>query len=201
MNIDNPEDRRRVFDIAIEGIWLTVLALVPLAFSGRDVFVFFAQPKDLILHLAALLIVALWAFDWALGTWPPGVNLSSISAIRNWPGRNPRNWALLAAAGFSVSAVISTLLSPLPWVSLWGRDFAQLGYELYSVLSFLVIFFAIALRVRNENQLRRILWTLAIAGALASLYGISQRNGWDPVGNGADQFLALVPRLGALRSP
>jgi hypothetical protein len=96
------------------------LALVPLAFSVPDVVALFLQPKDFILHLAALLILALWGFEWALGGYRPQVELRSWSAIRRWLLVNPRAWALAAAAGFGVAAIISTILSPLPAVSLMG---------------------------------------------------------------------------------
>ena len=176
---------RSRIDLAIEGCWLLTLALVPLAFSGRDVVVFFLQPKDFLLHLAALSILALWGFELAIGGYRPSVEFGSWTAFRGWLGRNPRNWAMTGAAGFGVTVVISTVLSPLPAVSLWGRDFSQLGYELYSVLSLLVIFFAIALRVQSSEQVRRILLVIVGAGVLAGFYGISQHFGWDPIGNGA----------------
>ena len=167
--------------------WLLALALVPLAFSGPDVVVLFQQPKDFLLHFFALLILSLWAVEWALGGYRPQGDLGSLGAIKPWLGRNPRNWALASAAGFGSVVAISTILSPLPAVSLWGRDFSQLGYELYSVLSLLVLFFAVALRVRDPHQIRRILLVIAGAGAITGLYGISQRYGWDPIGNGEDQ--------------
>jgi hypothetical protein len=76
-----------------------------------------------------------------------------------------------------VSVVISTVLSPLPAVSLWGRDFSHLGYELYSVLALLVVFFAIALRVQTPEQVRRILFVIVGAGVLTGPYSISQHFG------------------------
>ena len=175
---------RSGLDFAIEVVWLVALALVPLAFKGRDVVVFNSQPKDFLLHFAALSIIGLWGFEWAFRGHVPQLNLSSGRAIWRSPGWNPRNWALIAAAGVGATAVISTILSPLPDVSLWGRDFSSLGYELYSVLSLLVIFFAIALRVRKQEQVQRILWVIAGAGTVAAVYGISQRYGWDPIGYG-----------------
>ena len=153
--------------------------------------VLFLQPKDFVLHLFALLILSLWAVEWALGGYRPQVDLSSFTAIRIWLGTNPRNWALVGAVGFGTAVVISTVVSPLPAVSLWGRDFVHLGYELYSVLSLLVIFFAISLRTGSADQVRRILWVVAGAGAVTGLYGISQRFGWDPIGDGENESRVL----------
>jgi len=115
--LNGAEVDRGFLDASIEVSWLVALAFVPLVFSNHDIVVFFAQPKDFILHLVALLILALWGFAWALGTYRTEINFRSISAIRNWPGRDPRNCALLTAAGFAVSAVLSTLLSPYSFVS------------------------------------------------------------------------------------
>jgi hypothetical protein len=87
-------------DLAIEVCWLGALALVPIAFSGPDVVAFFLQPKDFILHFFALLILALWGFEWALGGYRPQVDFGCWTGVRRWLGRNPRNWALAAAGGF-----------------------------------------------------------------------------------------------------
>jgi putative inorganic carbon (HCO3(-)) transporter len=72
----------------------------------------------------------------------------------------------------------------VPIVSLWGRDFTDLGYELYSFLSLLVVFIAIAVRMRTEHQVRRLMFTLAGVGTVAAIYGIGQRFGWDALGPG-----------------
>ena len=79
---------------------------------------------------------------------------------------------------------ISTLLSPMPWVSVWGRDFGDLGYDLYSTLSYVVIFFAVAFRVHTRDQLLRIALAVATVGTFSAAYGVSQAFGWDPIGRG-----------------
>jgi O-antigen ligase/tetratricopeptide (TPR) repeat protein len=158
-----------------------------LAFSGRDIVVLFLQPKDFVLHLFALLIIALWCIEWALGGYRLRVQPGNALSLLSRHGADSGHLALTAAAFFGLVVVISTILSPLPAVSMWGRNFSELGYDLYSVLSCLVLFFVIALRVRTEGQVRRILWVISIAGMLAGIYGISQRYGWDPIGNGAGE--------------
>ena len=94
-----------------------------------------------------------------------------------WVGREPGRWAVLAFVGFALTAVASTLLSPLPGVSVWGRDFEDLGYELYSTLSFLVILFAIAFRMRTREQVLRFALAISVTGTLTALYGLSQHFG------------------------
>jgi O-antigen ligase len=174
------------FDITIEAMWLLGLAAVPLAFRGREWVAFFSQPKFVVLHGAALLIVVLWAFELALKqrhghTRTDG---SLFDAIDSWIANHPHRWAIVAVGGLGITFVASTLLSPLPWISLWGRDFGDQGYDLYSSMSYLVIFAAIALRVRTRGQILRVGMVIVAVSTVTSLYGISQHFGWDPIGRG-----------------
>ncbi len=89
---------------------------------------------------------------------------------------------MVAAAGFGIAFIISTLLSPSPWVSVWGREFGDLGYELYTSLSFLVLFFAVALRTKSRQQVMRIAFAIVAAGILSAAYGLVQVFEWDPIG-------------------
>ena len=186
----SPADGRiasqRWLAIAIEASWLTGLVLVPLVFRGRELVAIYSQPKYFLVHLVALVIVVVWTAEWALGPSRNRAIGSVFETVDRWVGREPGRWALLAFGGFIVAAVASTLLSPLPLVSLWGRDFEDLGYELYSTLAFLVVLFAIAFRVRTRDQVRRIALALTGTGTVTALYGLSQHFGWDPIGRGAD---------------
>ena len=177
---------QRWLAIAIEASWLTGLVLVPMVFRGRELVTIYSQPKYFLLHLVALVIVVIWTAEWALG---PSRNRSIggvIETVDRWVGREPGRWALLAFGGFVFAAVASTLLSPVPLVSLWGRDFEDLGFELYSTLAFLVVLFAIALRIRTRDQVLRFALAVAGTGTVTALYGLSQHFGWDPIGRGAD---------------
>jgi tetratricopeptide (TPR) repeat protein len=99
---------------------------------------------------------------------------------------------VVSVGALGLSAVISTALSPVPVVSLWGRDATDLGYELYSFLSLLVVFIAIAVRMRTELQVRRLMFAVAGVGTIAAIYGIGQRFGWDALGPGenSDRVIA-----------
>ncbi len=177
---------RRRLGLAIEGAWLVGLVLLPLAFDANRWLVFSSEPKHVVLHFVALFIVVAWAFDLALSRrHRAGASEErSFQRLTGWAGRRPGRWAVLAALGFAVASVLSTLASPLPWVSLWGRDFSNLSNELYSQLSLLVIFFAIALRLRTISQARRVLYAIVGAGAVTAGYGAAQHFGWDPIGSG-----------------
>jgi tetratricopeptide (TPR) repeat protein len=175
----------------IEVTWLIGLVTIPLAFRGREWVAFFSEPKYFLLHLTALTIVVLWTSEWALRDRRDRAEVSVFDRANTWLGRRPGRWAIVAAIVFGLATVASTLMSPLPQVSLWGRSFDALGYELYSVLSMLVIFMAIALRLRSKNQALRLAGVVVGVSTLAAIYGISQHFGWDPMGRGADERSVL----------
>ena len=176
------DSSRLITDRVIEAAWLVGLVSAPLIFNPRGWLSFYNDPKYVALHFVALGILTAWAWERALYSRPPG--LPGFAEARGWVGRRPERWAIVMAGGLALTAVLSTIASPVKTVSLWGRDFTDLGYELYSFLSFLVIFFAVALRVRTDVQVRRILFAFTGVGTLVGSYAISQHYGWDPLGPG-----------------
>jgi O-antigen ligase len=179
---------RTGYDKGIEVAWLVALAMVPLSFSGKNWLFFFTEPKQYFLHLAALTIVVLWAAEWAFAARAPltlGTERRSAWDLIGWAKRSPWRWALVFAGAFLFWQLLSTLYSPLPVLSALGRDPNNPGAELYSSASLVVIFFAVALRVRTQQQVRRILVVIAVTGSLTGAYGVAQYFGWDPVGYGA----------------
>ena len=180
--------RRSKIDLAIEALWLTGLVLLPLAFRGKEWVAFYSQPKFVLLHGVALSIVVLWTFEFARSSAASQLTASGsvFQSIDNWLDGRPERWAIIAVGGFGAVFVASTLLSPLPSVSIWGRDFGDQGYELYSTLSYLVIFGAIALRLRTREQAGRLLAAVVVTSVLVSFYAISQHFDWDPIGRGPD---------------
>lgn len=180
------------FDRMIEAFWLVGLVSIALAFRGREWVAFFSEPKYFLLHLTALAIIVLWFFEWALRPRSERTDIPFFDRVNIWLGRSPGRWAVAAAIIFGIATLAATLMSPLPRVSLWGRSNDALGYELYSVLSMLVICLTIALRLRTKNQALRLAGAVAAMGLAAALYGISQHFGWDPIGRGADQRRVLA---------
>jgi O-antigen ligase len=178
-------DSRTAFDTGIEALWLAALALVPVVFNGRDWFYFFSEPKPYVLHFAALSILVLWSLELLLVRSGGGATGSQVRwDLVGWARRSPARWALIAAASLAFWQVLSTLLSLLPGVSFLGRD-PNSGGDLYSSLSYTVVFFAIALRLRTFEQVKRIFLTVSAVGGLVSLYAVLQHFGWDPIGHGA----------------
>jgi hypothetical protein len=176
---EQPHAASSLPDRAIEASWLIGLFAVPLVFSPLWLLIIYNDPKYFVLHLIAAVVVVAWAFEWAAGRreagpWKPATPWG-------WAGRRPERWAVVSVVVFAAAAVISTLVSPAPRVSLWGRDNITLGYELYTFLALLVVFFAVALRLRTLDQVGRVFLVLMVAGGITALYGISQDFGWDPL--------------------
>ena len=173
---------RTLPDLVIEGAWLAGLVIVPLVIGKRESFTYYNDPKYAVLHLVALVIIVAWSWDLAMSSRP--FTVPRPSQLFGRGGRRPERWAVVSAGLLTLVAVISTALSPLPAVSPWGRNLADHGYELYSVLAFLTVFFAIALRLCSEAQVRRLMLVIAGIGTIPALYGLSQHFGWDPFGPG-----------------
>ena len=160
----------------IEVAWLAGFLSVVLAFDGELRVAFAEQPKQIALHLAAGVIAITWALELVLYS----ERLVSPPSLRIWLGKSPSRWALISVALFAVVAVLSTTFSRAPEVSLWGRNYAGLGSELYSFLSLLILFAAVALRLRGRDQIQRVVYAFVVAGTVASAYAVSQHFGWDP---------------------
>ena len=164
----------------IEVAWLAGFLSVVLAFDDELRVAFPEQPKQIALHLSAGVIAITWALELVLHS----EKLVSPPSLRMWLGKSPSRWALISVALFAVVAVLSTTFSRAPEVSLWGRSYEGLGYELYSFLSLLILFAAVALRLRGRDQIQRVVYAFVVAGTLASAYAVSQHFGWDPIASG-----------------
>ena len=177
---------RTRIDVAIEALTLIALILVPTLFRGREFVAFYSQPKFFVLHFVALSIAALWLFELAMAAATEARNGAGswFDRTDNWLAEARHRWTVVTVALFGLIFIVSTLLSPMPWVSVFGRDFGDLGYDLYSTLSYLVIFFSVALRTRSRDQLFRIALSIAAVGTFSAAYGVSQAFGWDPIGRG-----------------
>ena len=161
---------------------LGALVIVPLAFDDTSRLAFAQQPKQFALHLAAAVVVIAWAIELAFQDG----SRSLLPSLSGGLGKSPARWAVATAALYMVVGVLSTVFSQAPMVSLWGQNFRDLGYELYSFLSLLVLFMAVALRWRGRVEIQRVVYVFAGTGVTAATYGVSQHFGWDPFGPGAD---------------
>ncbi|MEC9293214.1 MAG: hypothetical protein VYC65_02895 [Chloroflexota bacterium] len=167
-------------------IWITLIALllIPLIFSYFDITAVFNELKLLTLHLAAIMIVILSAWQILLvrlNSEVPKTNYSQWDLLK-WADRNPARWALVGAFIWIMAQIAATLLSPLPVISFFGGDEGRSGYNLYDSLSLSVIFLSVAFRFRTIYYLKLLVFTLVITGTIAAIYGVAQHFGWDPIG-------------------
>ncbi len=171
-------------DNMIIGVTLSALFFIPLLFSYFDITAVFNDLKIFTLHLAAILITIFWLWKILLTrlNTSPSSNNNNQWDLMKWAGRNPARWGLFGASIWIFAQVGATLLSPLPVISFFGGDESRSGYNLYDSLSLMVIFFAIAFRFRSIQNLKLLVYTLAITGTITAAYGVAQHFGWDPIG-------------------
>jgi hypothetical protein len=149
-------------DRIIELMWLSSIFLVPLFFSPPGWFAFFETPKIAIARAAAGGIVMIWALDLTLAvgaTGRPSIN-DLGGRLQRWLAEEPLRWIAIAVAAFTAWVVASTLASSVPRIAFWGFEYGRDGQSAYGIASVVVVFFAIALRMRRPAQL----WRLVAAG-------------------------------------
>ena len=176
-------------DSVILLVTLGTLFLVPVVFSFSGFVAVFNELKVVTLHLGASLIAILWLWQIVIprmGSSAARASGSSFDLVL-WIGRDPSRWLVALMTVWLVSQTVSTLLSPLPMISLLGAEDNRSGYNLYDNISLFVIFAVVAAKFRSERRLKLLIYTLVASGTLTAVYGTSQHFGWDPIGNGDGQ--------------
>ena len=93
---------------------------------------------------------------------------------------------------YSFSVFLSTVLSGVLSVSLWGDVPGQDSYSAYTVASYIILFAVVATHLKTHSKLRRLLTAIFIVGALVGGYAILQHYGYD--------FLNIVEPAGSSRA-
>lgn len=154
----------RFADGILEAGWLLALLVVPAffdAYSGRS----FDPDKAMVVRLIALVMAAAGIVR-VLEAWPRW----------RWPARAPLAVPVLLYFG---AAALSTALSIAPRLSLWGSY--ERGEGLVTLASYLVVFTALAARLRRPEQLDRAIDAIVAGSVPVTLYGIAQAAGLDPI--------------------
>jgi O-antigen ligase len=171
---------------ATEMGWLTAIVAVPLTIVHPDwMFGSVETPKVFVLRSVALLMAILVTLEWA--TARDKVRVVSGPAT-TWLSRfgfisHPARFVFVGAAGVLIANVLSVVFSPVWAVSIGGIDAGTDAYGLFSVASYVVIFWVTATHLKSDVQVRRLLWAVVIAGVAMSVVGIGQRFGLDPLSN------------------
>ncbi len=165
-------------------MWLSALALIPVLFAYNNSLVTFGEAKGYALHFFALVTLVLLVTDAANRIVVARANGEKFESfdVLEWLRSNASNMLVAAIGAFIFVYIVSTALSQMPFYSFWGVTPAADGYNLYSFLSMMVIFFAVITYVRDVAQIWRVLYLVGTVGTITSIYGISQHFGWDPIG-------------------
>jgi O-antigen ligase len=169
---------------AIEACWLAAAFLIPLAtIPSRWALEGVEGPKIFLLRSIALLLMVLLAFEWAsmplsAGKLAKCINFRltgrfiwrAVSNIRRQP-------IAIAAVAIAAVTVLSTALSPVVSVSIFGIDPGRDSYGLFSIASYLILFGAVATHIKTGSQLQRLVWVVTIASLLLGIFGIEEHFG------------------------
>jgi O-antigen ligase len=143
-----------------------VAFLAPLILTPRLLYYYDITPKVAILMLAAALALAAACFE--LDSW-------SAFARSRW-GR----WYLVAAAGSVVISGIAAWRSAEHDLAWYGSNWRRMG-ALTEFATVLAAVWIAQRAARSQRDLAMLLRATCWAGLLASLYGIAQYLGWDPI--------------------
>lgn len=166
----------------MEALWLLAVGLVPVVFGPVEHLLFPDLPKVALVRIATGLIAMLWVLDWATrARGEPSPRVDSLwERLRTWLASSPSHPVMMAATVFLAAYLLSTLFSVSPRISLWGSNPGRDGYSTYNVVSYYVLFMAIAARVTTREQLWRLLSAMVLGGTVAAAYGLLQHFGVAP---------------------
>lgn len=151
-----------------ESSWLAIILVVPILFNPYTERFFEEDKIPLMRSITLIMFLALLV--WSLEQRRTVIELG-------WSGwKIPLvvptlllTGAYLVATGFSVE----------PRVSFWGAYLRLQGT--YTWLSYVIIFFAILLFVRNQQQVQRIITVILLTSVPVALYAFLQYNNLDPI--------------------
>jgi putative inorganic carbon (HCO3(-)) transporter len=153
-------------------VYAAVVAVPLLIVSPDAMFGYADVPRVAAARALAALLTVFGIVNGAASVWRTGrVGLPAVRA----------RWLTGAITAFLLANVISTALSVTPSGSFAGAYPGYDGADLYSLLSYVVIGAGAAACMRERRHVMRLLAALALAGAVASLYGIAQSAGFDPL--------------------
>lgn len=171
-----------VVNRVIEGCWLALLFLVPLAVVPEGTIAGAVQvPKVFVFRTIVLILTIAMVISYILKSNSFEVlQRPLLDSARNAILALRSNSVVLAVAAVLVANVIAFIFSPVRSVSWGGVDPGFDSYGLLTILSFVVIFAALVSHLKTEAQLRRILWGIALTGVIIGAQGFGQHFGFDP---------------------
>lgn len=151
-----------------ESSWLAALVIVPILFNPYTER-FFEEDKIPLMRSTALIVLA-------------GL---LVAAGEQWSLRetHKRAWwkvpLVVPVLLLTGAYLLATLFAVDPQVSWWGAYLRSQGT--YTLLSYIIIFFAVLCFVREEKQIQHIITIILLTSVPVALYAFLQNNGLDPI--------------------
>ncbi len=166
----------------IEALWLLAAVVVPLIAAPPDKMLGYIDiPKSAALKSIAAIVAVLLLAEWAIRAEKQSGKTRGWLNIRSWLQGHPTRWVLLALSLLLAVYVLGTTFSVSPSISLWGIKPESDGYDLYSVISYAVIFVALLSHLKRPAQLWRLSAALIFTGVFIGLHVILQQYNIDPI--------------------
>lgn len=166
----------RAAAVAVRSTIYFGLFLVPLLITSPDAMFGYADvPKVAAVRVLAGLIAIGWLAHAAAGAVRTG---RAPAPPESLPGAR---WITVSAAAFLLAAAVSSVLSVSQKTSFLGAYPGFDATDIYSLASYALIGAAAARFLRSRREIEPALWSIALAGGLAAIYGIAQFAGVDPL--------------------
>lgn len=154
-------DDSRVFDLAIEGLILIVLLLMPTIFDRR-LGIVFSGTKTAWMRAFGAVILGVWA-------------IKLIVTKQHKFFRTPLDWPVLSFLLCTTIATLSSVHVYTSFVGFYGRYEGLTSWYLFGLF-----FFVVTNYIRSFEQLKRAAMMVIPAATLMAIYSIIQRHALDP---------------------
>ncbi|MBN2057718.1 MAG: tetratricopeptide repeat protein [Candidatus Saganbacteria bacterium] len=154
-------DDSRVFDLAIEGLILVVILLMPTIFDRR-LGIVFSGTKTAWMRAFGAVILGIWA-------------IKLIVTKQHRFFRTPLDWPVLSFLLCTTVATLSSVHVYTSIVGFYGRYEGLTSWYLFGLF-----FFVVTNYIRSFNQLKRAAMMVIPAATLMAVYSVLQRHALDP---------------------
>jgi len=197
-------DRYKYYlNLGLESSWLTVAFILPLllttesSFISQDMYSRFEVPKTVFLKAFAAIILIIWILKES--TLPTGTIYSVFTGKMRLTevSSGVRRVMVVAVVLLILSTLIATIGSSSIETSLWGHQPGNDPFSLYSIVSYGILFGAIATNLKTNAQLSRLLNILVVSATTVAAYGIFEFFGLDFLNtNETENFTRISSTLG-----
>ncbi len=187
-------------DKVLEAGWLLALIVAPLFFNVYSSRVFEPDKLSLVRSIA-LVMVAAWLIKVLDGGAWERRSPSTEEPALSEQERGPTLWQRLSSVPLVLPTMllvaaylVSTVLSVVPRISLWGSYMRLQGT--YTTFSYIVIFFLMLNTMRRQEQVDRLCNTIILTSLPISLYGILQHYNLDSLPWSGDVTFRVAANMG-----